>query len=445
MTRTTAPQLHHSTGSAAPPRERWVDACRALALSVVVLGHILISVIHRDTAGDLAVSSLLDVASWTHPITWVLQVMAVFFAVGGYAAAGSVRSRGFGDRQAWAAWTTRRTTGLLVPALPLLALWLLVGPLLGGLVPGAEGTALAGVASSAALVPLWFLATYVVVQALVPLWVRVADAGRGPVVLVALLGGVALVDAAHLAGAPAVGYVNFLLVWSLPTLLGVLVQSGTARPPLPAMAVAAVTGAVALVHLAGYTAPVVGVTGAARSNNSPPSLLLALHGLAYAATVLHLAPRLEERLAAARPRRLLDLLAAWSMPLYLWHMTALVVLGALLVRPAVGPLVVLDPLATTEPLSAAWWLLRPVVVLVVLALTLVLVLITSGATRLLLHRVHPADRGPRATAGGVLAAAAGVGMIVTAGTVVTPWPAVGVLALGLSAVVTTGRRAAVQP
>ena len=65
-------------------RNRVVDLLRAAAIVVVVLGHwLMAAVVVRG--GELVPGHLLGLATWTHPLTWVFQVMPVFFLVGGYA------------------------------------------------------------------------------------------------------------------------------------------------------------------------------------------------------------------------------------------------------------------------------------------------------------------------------------------------------------------------
>jgi hypothetical protein len=72
-------------------RNRVVDFLRALAILVVAFGHwTAAAVVVRD--GTLVPNQILNIASWTHPLTWVIQVMPVFFLVGGYANALSWRS-----------------------------------------------------------------------------------------------------------------------------------------------------------------------------------------------------------------------------------------------------------------------------------------------------------------------------------------------------------------
>ncbi|MGL5909184.1 MAG: acyltransferase family protein, partial [Phycicoccus sp.] len=114
-----------------------VDLLRALAIGAVVLGHWLVAAVTvRD--GRLEAGALLDRAAWTHPLTWVVQVMPLFFLVGGYANALSWRSarrRGVGP----GAWLQNRLRRLLVPVAPLLGCWLLLAPaLLAAGVPARE-------------------------------------------------------------------------------------------------------------------------------------------------------------------------------------------------------------------------------------------------------------------------------------------------------------------
>ena len=398
----------------APPtgtRLWWVDAVRAGSLAVVVLGHFLIALVQAVPGGELQVGALLDEAAWSHPLTWLLQVMACFFAVGGVVAAGRTPITSVG---AWASWMTGRVRGLVAPTVPLLALWVLAAPLLSA----TFGADVVGTASQAALVPLWFLAVYLLIQAITPVWVAVVDRVGVARPVAALLLGVAMVDAAHLAGTPFVGFANFVLVWSIPTVLGIAAGQGrlSARSLLRLAAVA-LSAALLLVPLLGYAVPVVGVTGTARSNNSPPSLLLALHGLAYASAVLALAPRAERALSATRRRRaVLAAAGRWSMGVYLWHMTGLVVLVAIaLVTTVPG----VDALLALEPLTAGWWMARPLFMALALVPTVALIALSGPAVRLLTRLLGRAPVGPVAVTMAVMAWATGLAILITAG--VTPF------------------------
>src|SRR5690606_1430571 len=84
--------------------------------------------------------------------------------------------------------------------------------------------------------PLWFLAVYVGLSALVPFMVRAHERARVLTPL-ALLGAVVAVDVTRLStGIEAIGFANLLLVWLLVQQLGFhLADGGLDRPARPAL------------------------------------------------------------------------------------------------------------------------------------------------------------------------------------------------------------------
>lgn len=146
-----------------PGRERHVDLLRALAILAVVLGHWLIVVVaERD--GVLVGFSVLIELTWAHPVTWLFQVMPLFFVVGGFANAASLTSaRRSGDGAV--GWLLSRSARLVPPVSVLLAAVVaaaVVARLLGG-DPRQIGTSVA-----AAVLPLWFLVAYFTMILLTP-------------------------------------------------------------------------------------------------------------------------------------------------------------------------------------------------------------------------------------------------------------------------------------
>ena len=69
-------------------RDRWVDALRVGSLLVVILGHWLMVAITPDGR----ITNALTVVPSLQPLTWVLQVMPIFFLVGGVAHAHTLES-----------------------------------------------------------------------------------------------------------------------------------------------------------------------------------------------------------------------------------------------------------------------------------------------------------------------------------------------------------------
>jgi hypothetical protein len=417
-------------------RNRYADALRVGSILVVVYGHWLLAVVTvRD--GRLQGVNLLTLAPATQWSTWVFQVMPLFFWVGGYAnAAGwrSARRRGVG----WADWVRGRARRLLRPVVPLVVLWVPVGVALAALgVP----RSMIQFATQIAIVPVWFLATYLLVCALVPVTYRLHER-HGLAVVGVLVACAVLVDVAHLAGVPVVGWSNFVWIWAAVHQVGYLwhdldrVAAGAAAPRrLPvrpagglALAAAGYLALVALTRLAGYPISMVGVDGATRSNNSPPSVAL----LALAAGQIGLA------LAARRPvERLLRHPVVWGavvlcgsfvMTIYLWHQTAMIAVAAALIPTGVWP--------PTERIDTSWWLLRPVWWLVC---TLALVGLVALFGRFE-HAGAPRSRPSAIRAGiGVMLVTAGLALLVFGGLhrpgtlTGVPWVPLGLFVIGLGA------------
>ncbi len=347
---TRAPLDARAIAAATPAsRHRAVDLLRVAALGVVVLGHWLVAAVTVHD-GTLVTGAVLDLASWTHPLTWVFQVMPVFFLVGGYANAVSWR-RSRERAVTWPVWLRGRLRRLLVPVVPLLLTWvaLLAVADAAGVDRGALRTA-----SQVALVPTWFLAAYVVVCALAPLTLRLwerfgwASVGAG-----LLLGG--LVDLVSLTTGPWwVGFANYVVVWSTVHQLGYAWLDGRLEGTTRRLAMAAVGGAglVALVALGPYPISMIGLDGATVNNSFPTRVTLGFLGLLQAGVVLALEPALSRWLARDRPWAVTVRLGSRMMSVYLWHLTVMVlVIGGALLLDGVG----LGP----EPLSARWWLTRP--------------------------------------------------------------------------------------
>ncbi|WP_327583924.1 acyltransferase [Nonomuraea sp. NBC_00507] len=372
-----------------PERERHVDLLRAIAITAVVVGHWLAVHVQATPARGVQTGNVLEIVPWTRPLTWLFQVMPVFFLVGGYANAVSLtahRERG-GDA---AAWVLRRTDRLVRPTTVVLAV--LAGSALAARALGAD-PALVGTAVWAAGIPLWFLVAYLAVVVLTPL-THALHRRYGLAVPIALTVLVGVGDAARLVlKMPVAADGNFLLAWLAVHQLGFSWQDGRlpARPAvgLP-MAAAGLTALVALTVAGPYPTSMVGIAGQEIQNTSPPTL--ALLALALTQTGLALAFRAPAARWLRRPRPWTVIVAVnlVIMTLFLWHMTA-AVLGALaLHRTAV----------LAEPPGSPAWVLMRLPWLVVLTLILGVLVLVFG----------PVERrvGPRPAAGAVAGAIAGV-------------------------------------
>ncbi|MET8907475.1 acyltransferase [Micromonospora sp. NPDC004551] len=341
-------------------RERYVDLLRALAITMVVLGHWGVTVIGYDRAGHPAGHSALGDLPWAWPLTWVAQVIPVFFLVGGYANAASLtarRSRG-GTATGWlvdrSARLARPTTALLV----VLAA--------GAAVASLRGADPAQVRTVVwfATIPLWFLVAYLIVVPLTPPMYAL-HRRFGLTVPVVLVGLVALGDLGRIWGPAGLATGNYVFGWLAIHQLGFAwydnrTQGDAAEPrglrrrrlPLSrtAGAVLFAGGLVAVVLLTvvgPYPVAMLNVPGERLDNAAPPSLAL----LAVATAQLGLILLLREPAGRwlRRPRAWRAVIAVNSVVLtvFLWHLTAAVLL--------VGLLDALGALPTPRVGSAAWW------------------------------------------------------------------------------------------
>ncbi|MET8155667.1 acyltransferase family protein [Sphaerisporangium sp. NPDC005289] len=328
-------------------RDRGADALRALAILGVIAGHWLVTAWVVDDLGHLRVTSPLSAMPGLVPLSWVLQTLAVFFFVGGYAAA-----RGLGRAPA-GEWVRLRLRRLLVPAGPLLAVWagLLVLLAAVGVPPGSLRSL-----AVPALGPLWFLGVYGLLTAVTPLLVRVRPARVAVAAVVLVL--VTDVVRFGLGGPVWPAWTNVLAGWLVPYALGLARGAGDA-PGLgggwgaAAMLAGGAVGTVILVTGFGYPASMIGVTGARVSNLSPPTLAAVCFGIAQVSLAMLLHRPLTSLMRRPRVWAAVVLSNLSAMTVFLWHQTALtvVLLAALPFGTAVPGLLV-------APDSPGWLLER---------------------------------------------------------------------------------------
>ena len=333
-------------------RDLVVDLARVVCVLLVVVIHLLMIGVGLDDAGAIVVSRPLEAQSWFAAATWIGQIMPLFFALGGFTAITSwrsLRARGGGAVD----FVRARTMRLATPALPLFAFFAIV--LGAATIAGVDSSLLETVASGAGT-PLWFLAAFLLVQCLVPVAATLHE--RAPVLTLAGLAACAvLVDAARVAtGITELGLLNLVFVWGFAQQLGFCYADGWFRR----RSVPALTSLAAVSYLliwpgvaAGWYSPDM------LTNLNPPTAPLMLLGIAQVAllTVVH-APL--AALMRARPAQAAVLLiGSRAMTVYLWHLPVIIVVAGLaLIVPGAAP----------EPASPGWWLGRPVVLVVVLAL-----------------------------------------------------------------------------
>ena len=397
----THPMSVTGTVAATTPasRDRAVDVVRIGALLVVMFGHCALLLATIDSGG-LHIGNLLGEIPAIAPITWVVQVMPLFFLAGGAAGAYSWHAG-----NPWGTWLFTRAQRLCRPVFWYLAAWS-AGLVVARMVLGAESAEGLG---RECVALLWFLGVYFVVLAFVPALTRL-QTGRGVAIVVAsLLAAAAAFDAVRIAmGAPMAGVANFLIVWLIPVAIGVAYARRliSVRWAL-AVAASAFAAQVVLAVTGPYDISLV-VTGTERmSNVSPPTFLLALHctwmSFAFVATASAI------RRWAARPRvwQTVAVGNGGAMTLYLWHIPAIAV--AAFTLNAVG-------LDAYDVHAQGFWVhlaLRAVVFAVVMAFAFRL-LSPLEHRRLPWWDARADARGIRATTAGAMVCIAGVALLLLA-------------------------------
>jgi hypothetical protein len=219
-------------------------------------------------------------------------------------------------------------------------------------------------ASKVALVPTWFLAAYVVIVTVAPLglWVWERWGWRSIVAGLALSG---LCDWLSISlGLVPVGFFNYIFVWGTVHQIGYAWLDGTLEGSgkRALMAGAGLAGTLLLVGLGPYPVAMVGLDTTEITNSYPPRVTLAFLGMFQSGLALLFEPLLQRLMRRRFAWTLVVGISARIMTLYLWHLTAMViVIGLSLAVGGFG--------LGIEPLTAGWWLSRPLWFVVVGAVT----------------------------------------------------------------------------
>jgi uncharacterized membrane protein len=325
-------------------RDRTVDLLRAGAIAVVVLWHWVFSITHRNASGDFTMPNPLGgiPGSWT--LTWVLQVMPLFFVIGGYAdlaAWTSAERRGDGAL----AFLRSRARRLLLPPAAMVAAWAGVELVRSLLFPHARSVLDWGMV---VFVPLWFLGIYAATTALVPVTVRLHRrfGWRAAAVLVAAP---LAVDRVRNAGAGWLAVPGMVLVFVACHQLGYLWRDR--QVPNPAALAAGAAGVLGLLTtVGGYERSMVAMPGST-SNMFPTTVCIAVLGAFQLGLVLWARPAIERLASRRRVWMAVVGVNGVAMTVFAWHMTAWMV-AALAWERVVGPF--------GGTADAGWWSTRPV-------------------------------------------------------------------------------------
>jgi hypothetical protein len=349
LRRSTWAQARDLAAKTPDARNRYVDFLRALSICAVVFGHWLMAAPYISD-GSIVISNMLEHQAWTRWLTWGFQVMPVFFLVGGYSNGVSWQSA-LEKGQSYSEWLQVRLQRLVGPVLPLIALWIVLAA--GAQMLGVHPT-MVKVSSQMALIPVWFLAVYVMVAVLAPAmyaaWRKYGFLSFGALVVLAVAN-----DSLFFSGFESLGWLNYAFVWLAVHQLGFAWRDGYLagiRQGLAWMAggLVMLTG---LIVLGPYPVSMVSVPGQDISNTLPPKVTLLALGIAQCGLLLSMEKPMRHWLANLTPWTWVVLINSMIMTMFLWHLTASTLsIGAALLVDDIG--------LKAIPGSGDWWMLRPV-------------------------------------------------------------------------------------
>ncbi|WP_426182737.1 acyltransferase family protein [Microbacterium sp. TWP3-1-2b2] len=354
-----------STVTTTAARDTGIDLVRALCvLGVVILHSLMVGVTVTD-AGPLFANAS-DGAVWIAPLSWVLQVMPLFFVIGGFAGYTSLRrsqQRGGTAKQFIAA----RIHRLVLPAVVTIGV---VGVVLTLLLLNGVPADLVAIAGYRYGQPLWFLGVFLLCQVLLPLFA--AAHRRAPWITIVLMVAAAVaVDAARSAtGIDGIGFVNLAFVWLALQQLGFFFADGRidslTRRTRIVIGFAAVAALVATFLTGIYSPDLI-------ANINPPTASLLLVGLAHTMLLSLVRDRLAVWSTRPLPTRFRSFVTPRAMTIYLWHMPVLLAMAGVSAIFAM-----MTGIALPEPSSIEWWTTRPLWLATVIALTALIAFALAG-------------------------------------------------------------------
>ncbi|WP_460795258.1 acyltransferase family protein [Microbacterium sp. GXF0217] len=342
-------------------RDTGIDLVRAFCVIAVVVLHALMVGVTATQAGPVFANAS-EGSWWIAPVSWVLQVMPLFFVIGGFA--GFIAYRGARARGGSpASFVAGRLHRLLIPAVVVIAV---VGAALVLLAVVGVPSELLQIAGYRYGQPLWFLGVFLLCQAMLPALCALHE--RAPLRTIGALAAAAVVvDALRLStGIDGLGFVNLAFVWLTMQQLGFFLADGRIDALSRRTRVVVALGAAGLLVLSmisGIHSPDL------IANINPPTTALILVGTAHTMVLSLFRSRLSTWSRRPRAAALQQFVNKRAMTIYLWHVPVLLVMAGASALWAMSA-----QEALPEPSSFEWWLTRPLWLLTVLGLTALIVL-----------------------------------------------------------------------
>jgi peptidoglycan/LPS O-acetylase OafA/YrhL len=375
-----------------PERNRYVDFLRAISVLIVIAGHWLITTAYYFD-GTLKVRHLFEIQPQTQWLTWVFQVMPVFFIVGGYSNAVSLDSaHRKGTR--YPDWLSARLHRLVTPLLVLLFTWGAIAIILNLFGVSPEVIQLA---SQASLIPTWFLSIYIMVVIFAPLtyklWRRFGLVSFWALAVVAVF-----VDLVYFAaGIHWLSWSNYFWVWLAIHGLGYAWRDRRVKSAklLLMMSALALFTMWILVFYGPYPLAMVGSPDQSLSNTTPPKVTLLALGIFQFGLLLVVENPMRLALNNLRLWTSIVLINSMIMTVYLWHVTIMIAF--------IGLIYFFEgPGLSVQPGTLNWWFLRPLWMAILLLWLVPLCLLLSPLERSSRSSMSPAISSLRQVSGAML-------------------------------------------
>jgi Acyltransferase family len=364
-TRNTASPVKPATAAGKVGRDPLVDMLRAMSTIAVVCGHALVIGFWRKS-GSISGGNLLETVPGFRMLTWLFQVVPMFFVLSGYAnaAAWDGKRRTHGDGSAWIMSRLRPIALALSVPMVLGAGIAVIGRLL-------HAQAIVGQALWLSSIQIWFLAVFVIVTLISPMGLR--SRVSAPTQIGALLAGAVVVDMVRFFVWKGAAPLNFVFVWMACHQFGVAWRRGALHAPTRKQAVRAlmVFGVMVALVAGPYSLSLVHIGGRDRSNNYPPTVLLALIAIGQTFGALALRSRIE-KLAETRVGSFLGRVNVNGMTIYLWHLAAISLAGVISLW---------IPVLQQTPGTPTWWMTRPLALALLLVFLVPITLLAGRGER----------------------------------------------------------------
>jgi hypothetical protein len=319
--------------------------------------------------GFIYTTNAVGITHWLWLATWFLQVMPLFFFVGGFSNLKTYDSARRGGEPTHT-WVKTRMMRLIKPSMVFLGVWAVIQVAMHLFNIGTEHVFLRGMLPPGATVPfgpLWFLPVYLYVIALAPWMIRLHRrfGVRVPVALVAVA--IAVDATAFIGNMHGLRYLNVFIVWLIPHQIGFFYADGRlvrlSKRALWLMALGGLAGLILLTNppiffghgsqffdgIRSYPKSLIGTEAERVANTYPPTIVMVAASFWVIGLALLLRERLTRWLRRAGPWMFTIYINSVIMTLYLWHMTAYL-LAILLLWPL--------GLGQEHATNAAWWLQR---------------------------------------------------------------------------------------